>query len=463
MNVYQKLGVRTAVNASGRMTALGGSTLAPEVAEAMADAGARHVPIEELFRAAGKALAESTGTEDACPVAGAAAGVATSVAAVIAGTDLDAVQRLPDAGGRPAEIVLQKGHCVDFGAPVTQMIRLGGGVPVEVGSVNSVSPAHLTAAIGDQTAAVLYVQSHHTVHKGMLSLAEVIELAHARGVPVILDAAAEEDLRRWPATGADLVVYSGGKAIGGPASGIVCGRADLVEAVHAQRTGIGRAMKIGKEVVVGLVSAVHAYASTDPEAPRRQEDRIRSMAAQLAELPGLDAKVITDEAGRDIHRARLTVLPEAGLSAGDLARELAAGTPPVYLREHNANLGQLAIDPRPLAPDEDEIVLRRIGEVLAAGPGSAGVIERTVVVTEPAGLHARPAAAFAQAAARSGVPITVAKGDGEPVDAKSVLSVMGLNVATGDRIVLRTNDTERGRAVIGELIAIVRPTDGGGG
>ncbi|MEK8174088.1 DUF4310 family protein [Streptomyces sp. M19] len=230
---YRALGLAPAINASGKMTALGGTRLDEGVIAAMGEAARGHVVMDDLMIAAGRDIARHTGTEDACPTTGAASGVAIAVAALVAGTDPVRVERLPDAGDAPNEVILQKGHAVHFGAPVRQMVALGGGRPIEVGAVNKARP-NTSRARSPRTAALLYVQSHHTVHKGQVPLETVVAIGREHGVPVIVDAAAEENLRRWPATGADLVVYSGGKAIGGPTSGIICGPARLIAACRAQ-------------------------------------------------------------------------------------------------------------------------------------------------------------------------------------------------------------------------------------
>lgn len=366
MGVYEELGISPAINASGKMTALGGSVLDDTVVAAMAEAARNHVVMDDLMKVAGEVIAKATGAEDGCPTTGAASGIAIAVAAVVAGMEPDRIERLPDPGDRPHEVLLLKGHSVNFGAPVRQMVALGGGRVVEVGSVNKVTAAHVEGAITGRTAALLYVQSHHTVHKGSVSLADMIAIGRRHDIPVIVDAAAEDDLRHWPATGADLVVFSGGKAIGGPTSGLVCGRRTLIEACRAQYTGIARPMKVGKETVLGLLQALRTYG--DDEAGDGGRERMAALAAQLGGLPGVTATVERDEAGRNIHRAVLTVDPvTARLDAQGVARELAAGSPPVFLRDHQANTGRLSIDPRPITAAEEAELVTRISALLGAG------------------------------------------------------------------------------------------------
>ncbi|MFC3999906.1 DgaE family pyridoxal phosphate-dependent ammonia lyase [Nocardiopsis sediminis] len=374
-HVYRRLGVAAVVNASGRMTALGGSLPSPRVSAAMTEAAGAHVRIEDLMTAAGRRIAAATGTEAGCPTSGAAAGIAISTAAVIAGTSLPAVERLPDAGGLPDEIVLPLGHAVHFGAPVTQMVRLGGGRPVVVGSANAVTADHLEGAIGAQTAAMLYVRSHHAVQKGVPPLAEFAAVARRKGVPLIIDAAAEEDLRAYAAAGGDLVVYSGGKAVGGPASGFVCGRSDLVAACRMQYRGVARAMKVGKETIAGLVAALEEYTAAEAGRQAEAEEQRTRMAALrdgVASIPGLSAAVVPDEAGRAIVRCEIRVDPAAtGRTAHDVVRRLAEGDPAIVVRDHRSSEGLFAVDPRPLAPGEENTVLRRLTEIMATPDGPA--------------------------------------------------------------------------------------------
>ena len=340
------------------MTSLGVNTLTDDVLAAVSEAGRSYVDMRDLRRATEERIATLIGAEAAMITTGAAAGVALMVAACVAGDDLVRVQSLPDALGHPNEILLQAGHQVSFGAPIVQMIRMAGGEPRAIGLVNSVSEAHLTGAFGPQTAAFLYVQSHHTVHKGMLSLARCIELCTDEGVPVLIDAAAEEDLTHFVQSGAALVTFSGGKAIGGPTSGIVAGRAELVAACRAQNSGIGRPMKVGKEQILGLWVALEAYMRRDVAAEQARNgalvDELLAGFALFAET-----RRLSDEAGRGIERAGIVLTPER---AAQLVNFLEKGAPPVHTRTHLLSLGIVAFDPRPLADGDVAMIVARVGE-----------------------------------------------------------------------------------------------------
>lgn len=367
MSIYQKYGLKTIINASGKMTALGASAVEAEVAEALAAAARDYVDIEEFWRAAGRVIAQITGAEDGCPTTGAAAGIAIAVAAVLAGTNIRLIEAIPHADCPRDEVILQKGHAVNFGASISQMISLSGAKVVEVGQANHVEQGHITTAISEKTAALFYIKSHHAVQKGMQSLESLIEIGREHGIPVIVDAAAEEDLRRYVRLGADLVIYSGGKAVGGPTSGFICGRADLIEACRAQYQGIGRPMKVGKEAIMGLLTALQRYELKEDDS-QEQLKRMQWLIDRLAGLPGVKGSIVQDEAGRAIFRAQLSIDREAtGLDAWELIKRLEAGDPAIYTRNHYANLGIINIDPRPLLPGQEEIIVRRIKEIIQGG------------------------------------------------------------------------------------------------
>nr|AKC92635.1 putative SelA-related PLP-dependent aminotransferase [Amycolatopsis sp. SANK 60206] len=374
---YQGLGVAPIISAQANSTPLGGCTLSEGVIAAMANAARSHVDMDQLWRASGRFLAEVTGSEDACPVTGAAAGMAIAVAACVAGTDVLRIQRLPDPGDRPHEVVLQKGHSISYGgASIAQMIALGGGRIVEVGAVNETLRDHVAGAVGPQTAALVYVTSHtHAVHKKGVSLDDLVAIGRKHGIPVIVDAAGESDLRHWAASGADLVIYSGPKMLGGPTSGFVCGRAGLVAACRAQYAGIARPMKVGKENLMGLLQAVREYTSVTEEArATAQRERMTALAGRLDKLPGLSAGVEQDESGRLIYRILLDIDPaEAGCSAARLATEMTTGIPAVYLRDFRLHLGQLEVDPRALSREGEETVVRRLEEVLSGSRDDAEI------------------------------------------------------------------------------------------
>lgn len=363
--IYERMGLRRVINASGRMTVLGVSTIADETAAALVEAAQNYVVIDELIDKTGALISALTGAEDTCVTSCASAAICMSVAGVIAGTDITLVERVPDTSGLANEIILQKGHAVNFGGDVCQMLRIGGGVPVEVGCANRVSPLQIEGAITDKTAALFYVKSHHAVQKGMVSIEEMLEIAHRHSLPLIVDAAAEENITKYVSMGVDLVCYSGAKAFEGPTSGMVTGKAALIAAVKKQYKGIGRPMKVGKECMTGLVKALELYVCRDEAAAyARQQAIVDALLAGFSTLPHVKCDRSVDEAGRKICRAKLELLPDAPMTAIALAEALKAGTPSIHTRDHYSNLGILYFDPRPMLDGDPEAVIVRLRELL---------------------------------------------------------------------------------------------------
>jgi len=361
MAIYDRFGVPGVINAAGKLTSLGGTAQSEAVAAAQAEAARSHVDLGGLRARAGELIAQRCGAEAGMVTTGAAAGVVLSVAACVAGSDPERVARLPDSEGWPNRVLLQSGHSVNFGAPVEQMIRLGGGHVVPFGTDAAVTEADLNAALRTEgVVAVMFVQSHHAKQEERLSLEACIRLAHAQGVPVLVDAAAEEDLRRYVALGADLVTYSGGKAFGGPTVGFVVGRRDLIDACEAQQRGIGRPMKAGKEQIVGLLVALEEYEAVDEAAEQARRERVNLIVeASLRGVPGVAASRRPDEAGRPIERVAIAAV-ESAFDVRELVRFLEDGAPSIRTRNHHLPEGYFLVDPREVTEAQAEQIAARL-------------------------------------------------------------------------------------------------------
>jgi L-seryl-tRNA(Ser) seleniumtransferase len=292
------------------------------------------------------------------------------------GDDLAAIEQLPGTDGLKDEVVILAGHMVSYGAPVEQGIRLTGAKVVPVGQATSARAYQLDGAINARTAAAVYVVSHHVVQYGMIPLAEVAAVAHARGVPVIVDAASEYDLRGFLAAGADLALYSSHKFLGGPTGGIVAGRKDLVRAAYLQNSGIGRGMKVGKEGIAGTIAALQAWERRDHAAVRAEETRALSVWMRTLEgRPGVRATMEPDPTNNPLDRLHVSIdAQQAHITAWDLADWLASGKTPVIVRDHEIEHGYFFMDPCNLHPGEAEIVAGRLGEELDRAQASNEVI-----------------------------------------------------------------------------------------
>lgn len=361
MTLHENLGLKEVINASGRMTILGVSKVSERVMEAQRFGGTHFFEMEELFRQTGAYLAKLLHAEDAQIVSSASAGIAQTIAGIIGQGSLYHVYHPYTEKIQKREIVLPKGHNVDYGTPVEVMVQQGGGKVVEAGYANMCTPEHLEMMITEQTAAILYIKSHHTVQKSMLTVAEAAVVAKQHELPLIVDAAAEEDLFKYLEAGADLVIYSGAKAIEGPSAGLVIGKKEYIEWTRLQGKGIGRAMKIGKDNVLGFTQAVTDYLQNGSESGESMKQRLQPFIEALNEL-SLEAKIVQDGAGREIYRASIKV--EGSKSAKKVIKELKEKDPAIYTREYQANNGIIEFDIRSVDEQEMQKIIQRLKEIL---------------------------------------------------------------------------------------------------
>jgi len=378
-DIRKRLGLRPIVNVSGTMTAIGASIAVPEVVAIAAEILPEWVDINDLHRKASAAIATSCGSEAGFVTASASAGITLAIAGAMTGADLARVESLPDATGMKDEVVIMSGHMTGYGASVEQAIRLAGAKVVPVGNVTDARHYQLASKITERTAAALYVVSHHTVQYGQLPLEEFSRICRAKGVPVIADLASECDLKGFIAAGADVAIYSAHKFLGGMTAGIVAGRKDLVRATFLQNGGIGRGMKVGKESIAATIAALNAWAKRDHAGIRSTERGYMEIwVDRFSKYPGVRAEIIPDPTGNPIDRLKLSLDPErARTTAWDLADALAAGSPPVIVRDHEVEHGFFELDPCNLHPGEEKIVTERIAAELDSARGRNEPSRRT--------------------------------------------------------------------------------------
>ena len=259
---YNALGVKKIINAAGTYTVYGGSLISPEVINAMEVASQNFVDIDELIKKTGKYIAKLVDSEAALITAGAAAGLTLSAAACMAGSKQKDIKALPNTEGMKNEIIIMRCHR----NPYDDAMILAGAKLIEIGNAIETHPWELEAAIGEKTAAVaFFVQSE--MLEASLPLTKVIEMSHAKNIPVIVDAAAElpplENLKKFTGMDADIVLFSGGKDFRGPqSSGLMLGKKDIVDICRLHgypHHAIGRPMKLDKETIMGFVNALELY------------------------------------------------------------------------------------------------------------------------------------------------------------------------------------------------------------
>ena len=365
-DLHRTYELTSVINLSGPLTVYGTSVSSEGMIAAAAEGLRHHWNMDELFQRAGERIVDWSGAEAGVLTACSASGITLSVAACMTGDDPARIGQLPDAQGMPHEVVIQKGHAVNFGAPIEQMIRLAGATPVEVGTVNKTTPAQIDAGIGPNTAAGMFVISHHTTLYGYVQLDRFIEIFHGHSLPVIIDAAAQDhQIERLVASGADLIVFSGQKYLSGPTAGVVCGRKDLVRALYLQNSGIGRGMKVGKEGILGTIVAIEERMKQGVESWEcEQQAKVERLAGLLGELPGIDVSIEKDLVGQPVHRVKLVIDSDTlGLDAAQLCLLLQESSPSIKPRDHHSDEGWFLLEPVHISPGEMDFVATRLREI----------------------------------------------------------------------------------------------------
>jgi D-glucosaminate-6-phosphate ammonia-lyase len=398
MDIYDRLGIRKRINAAGLLTRLGGSLMAREVLEAMREAAQSFVDIAELQAKASAVIAQYTGAEAGLVTSGAAAALTLGTAACLTGLDVTRMERLPDTEGMPDEVLMCRTHRTAY----DHAIRAAGARIREVGfndrivgaGVRGVEAWELEAAITPRTAAIAYTATSSNDPP----LYEVTGVANRHTLPVIVDAAAQlppvGNLRRFITEGADLVAFSGGKAIRGPQStGILCGRRHLIAAAALQQLdmdvapetweppefliprralhgiphhGLGRGFKVGKEEIVGLLVALERFVKMDAGSElAAREAQLVAIAEGLSDLPHIRVRLLSaSETGRFPLLELLLEEAALGRTAWAISMELQRGEPPVHLNERRAAEGILTINPAGLREGDGQIVVARVREEL---------------------------------------------------------------------------------------------------
>jgi D-glucosaminate-6-phosphate ammonia-lyase len=394
VTVYEILGVRRIINAKGTATRLSGGIMSPEVSAAMVEASQYCVDMAELQAAASKEIAKATGSEAGYVASGAAACLMLGAAACMAGLSPGNMSRLPDTRGMKNEIIMVRSQRNFY----DHAIRAAGATIIEVGLPDRYAGAgvrdaelwEIEDAITDRTAAIFYVADAQS----QPTLKLVADLAKKHRVPVIVDAAAQlppqSNLKRFISEGADLVAYSGGKVIGGPqASGILCGRKDLIMSAALQHLdldiyedmweppkslidkkklkgmpqhGVGRSCKVGKEEIVGLLTALKIFITEGDKARHTKwlsilediERQTRKIGAQMKIESALDIGSIPI----------LSLLIDKKRDATKLALQLQRRTIPVHLDASRRSDNILMLNPVCLRPEDITVIAAALNDVL---------------------------------------------------------------------------------------------------
>jgi uncharacterized pyridoxal phosphate-dependent enzyme len=384
-NIYAELGVTPVVNAAGTYTVLGGSLMAPEVFQVMQLGNDGFVDINELEVAAGKKMAElckMPAGYTGLVTGGAAAALLVGYAATLTGDNEQYIRQIPDLTGMPkSEVIIQKSHRYAFDHQVRQTgVKL---VEVE-------TREELIAAINPKTAAMHF--TNFANEAGRIKVDEFARLGQQHKVPTFNDASADAPpvSRLWKYTelGFDLVTFSGGKDLRGPqASGLLMGKEELIRCallnMSPNEDTIGRASKVGKEEICGMLKALEMFVQSDQQAILKSYyGRLGHIATALKSIPGITTDYDYDPEEIANNTVRMAVSWDPGkiaLTKQQLIQQLEA-TRPMSIRladEDDAKQRSASSFPKiqitawMLKPGQEKIVADRLLEIFRSGMKSA--------------------------------------------------------------------------------------------
>ena len=376
-NIYKELGAKPVINAIGSVTMLGGSTPAPEVRQAMAMADAAYIPLMDLQESAGRAIADMVDVPSAYITSGAGSALTLATAALMAGDDDDKIQQLPDTAGMKNEILIQRRQRYGQHYWYDRCLELAGAKLVDFGSGERTTRADLENAIGPNTAGVHYYAVEQSPDPAALSLEDTIDIAHANGVPVTVDAAGQiyplENFGKYVRMGADFQCIAA-KYMGAPQSvGLALGTEEMIHKLGLQAfasyegrrvRGVGRPQKIDRQEIVGAVAATRRWMTMNHE-ERLAETERRTMIIvnALQGIEGVTATMLDNIIGHQPFGLDLTIDPEAaGITAADVVARLKDGDPPIWTRVRDWE-DCITIHVFGLNEGEERIVASRIAEL----------------------------------------------------------------------------------------------------
>jgi len=375
---YAALGVRKVINATCHWTFFGGTLVPGTSLRAMRAAAEHAVDVRELQRAAGRVVARYTHAEDGYVVSGCAAAMLAGAAAILTGTDRAKMQQLPDTTGMkdlciakrfPRKATPDGVEYVDHEYAIA--VKTVGFRFAEIGEGGVATEEEYEAAFSSDVALVYWIGY---APPGDLPLRDVIRIAHSHDVPLLVDASnslpPRENLHHFIDLGADLVCFSGGKGLQGPqGSGIIAGRADLIEAVSIQSApshGIGRVLKVSKEEIVAQIASLIWWAEQDEEERMTEHHRKSHLLADIVQtLPGVKVEVVfPDHFQRPYPTVHVVLSPGAGLAGADLRTALLDADPSIAAMSHPFDPAATRFDVRLLRDDEIRTIGRRLTEIL---------------------------------------------------------------------------------------------------
>jgi L-seryl-tRNA(Ser) seleniumtransferase len=361
-DLYKDLGVRTFINCAGTYTALTGSLMPKEVTDAITFGTSQYVELDELQDRVGERISELLECEYATISSGCFGAMSIATAGVMCGMDNEKVAQLPNTDGIKNEVIMQESHYMGYCQALTN---------VGAKLIKIKSAIDLEKSINSKTAMLWFLNAGND--KGSIKWQEFVDLGKKHNIPTFIDCAADvppvDNLFKYTKMGFDLVAFSGGKGLRGPQSaGLLLGNRKLIEAarLHTPPRGetIGRGMKVNKEEVLGMLTALELYLNKNhDEEWKMWEGQIKMISDSAKSVDGVKSEVFVPKYANHVPSLKICWDPKnVKITPNQFRHELRIGHPSIETTGDNESVG---ITTWMMEPGQERTVSRRIREVFS--------------------------------------------------------------------------------------------------
>ncbi|MBK8503284.1 MAG: selenocysteine synthase [Saprospiraceae bacterium] len=359
-DLFKELGLRTFINAAGPFTTMTGCLMPDEVLDVIKKTGQDYVDLNSLYDKVGERIAELLDCEAALVSSGCFGAMSIGLAGVMTGMDRELVQQLPNTEGVRNEVIVQESHAGGYTKALTN---------VGAKLVTVKTTAELALAISDKTAMLWFLNKNN--NKGEIKIEEWVALGKKYNIPTFNDCASDippvSNLFKYTKMGFDLVAFSGGKGLRGPQSaGLLLGKKKYIEAAKLNappNVNVGRAMKVNKEEIIGMLVALELYLAKDHGKQWKMwEEQIEHIQKAVSAVAGVTSEIYLPEIANEVPTLRVTWDQQnAKATYAEVRKQLRSGHPSIEIWPDDTDM---QITTWMMEPGQEWVVAQRVREVL---------------------------------------------------------------------------------------------------
>ena len=368
---YKKNKLTPIINASGFMTKIGASITNKKSINAAKDILPYFVSIDELQNLASRRISYHLKSQASLVTASAAGAITESIAALMTGNNIGKIYQLPNTKNMLNKVLIQKGHLTNYGAEVSQGIRLSGANILSCGKKNSCSEKDFEKKLFEnkkKLVCAMYVVSHHCSNYNSVSLENFIKSCKKYKIPIIIDAASEEYMEDFFILDPDICIFSAHKFMGSLTAGIIAGKKKYIKNIYLQNLGIGRGMKVGKEGIYAAIIAVENWYKRNWKEELNKQNKILNYWIKyltLKNYKGVNFEIVADPTGNKINRLRIHInYKKAKFTSHSFSYYLEKNKPAIYVRDDLIHLMHFELDTCNLKKGQEKIVMSEMNKLI---------------------------------------------------------------------------------------------------